>query len=258
MKRPNLWAFAMVPFALAACGPGTVEVNAELEFFNPETGDYQPRPVENLEVQLVPFDRDAIFDSLTAAAPRPEPGFPAELQVMQDSLFAAQETQRQAESEWLALRERLQQITREMEQYSRAEGQYLVLFRESEQLFERVAAAERRQTDAFRRVEELQSRVLGDLNVARLEQEAWEDEAFEDYFDVVARRVQALRRDIAYDTTNAQGMAAVRVPPGDWWVHARYTLPTEELYWNIRVNVERGDPIRVFLSRENAEPRRIF
>ncbi len=258
MKRPNLWAFALVPFALAACGPGTVEVNAELEFFNPELGDYEPRPVSNLAIQLVPFDRDVIFDSLTAAAARPEPGFPAELQVMQDSLFAAQETQRLAEAEWLALRERLQDIQQEMAQFSQTDAQYRVLFTEFNALYDRVAAAERRQTDAFRRVEEIQGRVLGDLNLARIAQEEWEEEAFADYFDIQARRFQELRRDIVHDTTNAQGVATVRVPTGDWWVHARYTLPTEELYWNIRVNVERGDPIRVFLSRENAEPRRIF
>jgi len=258
MKRSKLWALGLVPFALAACGPGTVQVSAEVDLTDPESGEQIVRPIENLAIQLLPFDRDALFDSLTAAAPSPEPGFPEELQIMQDSLFDAQETQRLAEAEWLALRERLQQISREMQQYSQAEGQYRVLFNEFSQLESRVNAAERRQNEAFARVEAIQSRVLGDLAEARVLQEQWEDVAFADYPTIVATRLRETGREILADTTDAMGQATIRPAPGQWWVHARYSLPTEELYWNIRVDVERGDPLQVRLSRQNAEARRIY
>lgn len=258
MKRSNLWALALVPFALAACGPGTVQVTAEVDLVDPESGEQIVRPIENLAVQLLPFDRDALFDSLTAAAPSPEPGFPEELQIMQDSLFDAQEAQRLAESEWLALRERLQEISRELQQYSQAEGQYRVLFNEFNDLEARVSAAERRQNEAFARVEAIQSRVLGELAQARILQEQWEDVAFADYPTILDTRLRETGREILADTTDAMGQATLRPEPGEWWVHARYNLPTEELYWNIRVDVERGDPLQVRLSRQNAEARRIF
>ena len=258
MKRPNLWALALVPFALAACGPGTLQVSAEVDLVDPESGEQIVRPIENLAVQVLPFDRDALFDSLTAAAPSPEPGFPEALQIMQDSLFDAQETQRLAESEWLALRERLQEISRELQQYTQAEARYRILFNEFNDLEARVSAAQRRQNEAFARVEAIQSRVLGELAEARILQEQWEDQAFADYTTILAARLRETGRDILADTTDAMGQATVRPAPGEWWVHARYSLPTEELYWNIRVNVERGDPLQVRLSRQNAEARRIF
>ncbi len=258
MKRTHLWMAALAPLALAACGPTNVQVTAEVEVLDPATGERSLRPIDNLEVELLPFDRDLLLDSMAAAAPRPEPGFPMELQIMQDSLFAAQNTQREAEAEWLALRERLQQISREMRQFSPAEGQYRVLFNEFNDLEGRVSAAEGRQNDAFRRVEDLQSRVLGDLNEARVLQENWEDEAFADYYTVMAGRLQETRGEILLENTDGIGQVSFPVKrAGTYWVHARYRLPTEELYWNIAIEVG-GDPVELRLTRENAEIRRAF
>lgn len=260
MKRLTPWALALLPMALvvSACGDATLEVSAEVDLMDPETNEMVSQPVSRLEVWFYPFDRDVVFDSLSAAATTPEPGFPEALIVVQDSLFEAQETQRLAESEWLALRERLGEINQEMAQFSPAEGQYRVLFAEFNDLQGRVDAAERRQNQAFQRVEELRSRVLGDIAEARILQEQWEDEAFRDYFDVEAARLQETRREIRADTTDATGQVRVNVRPGTWWVHARHRLPTEELYWNIRVDAERGDPIPVRLNRETTESRRVF
>lgn len=260
MKRANLWGAILVPAAfLAGCGSPGVDVTIEVDLLDPESGEVVARPAANLPVQLVPFDRDVVFDSLTRAAARPEPGFPMELQIMQDSLFASQEEYRNAEAEWLAIRDRLQTIRREMDQYSPAEGAYRVLFNEFNELDGRERNADRRRNQAFERAEELQRTVLGDLNQARILQEQWEDEAFADYGDVVAARIRESRREILSDTTDAMGQARVRPSAGGaWWVVARYRLPSEELYWNIRVDLERGDPFPLRLTRENAEVRRAY
>ena len=42
---------------------------------------------------------------------------------------------------------------------------------------------------------------------------------------------------------------------GNWWVHARQELPYSELYWNVPISVETGDPLQVRLTRENAQVR---
>jgi len=113
MKRRSLWSAILPLSILAACGPGELVVTAEVERMNPETGEMELRPVENLAVQLLPFDRDHIFDSLTAAADTPEPQMPPELAQARDSIIAAQTEWREAEAQWLEQRERLQQISDE-------------------------------------------------------------------------------------------------------------------------------------------------
>jgi hypothetical protein len=258
MKRASILTAALVPLALAACGPGELVVTAEAEVMNPETGAMEVRPVGNLEVQLLPFDRDFLFDSLAQAYDQPEPVFPEEVAIMRDSLFQAREEWSTAEAEWLAVRDRLETISREMAQYSQAEARYRELFFEFEEQETRLRQAEQRRDAAFNLYDRLQRDVLGELDQARLVQEQWEDEAFAPYGEVVVARLQETGRDIMADTTDATGVVRMRPRPGEWWVFSRHRLATEELYWNIRVDVERGDPIEIRLNRENAEIRQIF
>ena len=70
--------------------------------------------------------------------------------------------------------------------------------------------------------------------------------------------IEASGLEEAADTTGVDGGALVEVPPGQYWVHARYELPNDELYWNVPITVERGDPVVVRLSRANAIRRPIF
>ena len=64
--------------------------------------------------------------------------------------------------------------------------------------------------------------------------------------------------DIVTDTTEAAGYVQLAVAPGNYWVHARYELPTEELYWNVPITVVRGEPLEVRLTRANALSRPIY
>ena len=43
--------------------------------------------------------------------------------------------------------------------------------------------------------------------------------------------------------------------PGTWWIHSRYALPFEELYWNVQVDVVKGDPVQIRLTPANADRR---
>jgi hypothetical protein len=72
---------------------------------------------------------------------------------------------------------------------------------------------------------------------------------------IIAARVRELRREERADTTDANGIGRIRVNAGDWWIHARFDLPFEELYWNVPVNVARGEQVEVQLTSENAEVR---
>jgi hypothetical protein len=257
-NRSKLWSAGLLVLVAAACGPGEVVVDIELEMLDPETGERAPRTIEDVRVQLLPFDRDFIFDSLAEAADRPEPQFPRELVARRDSLRLFQEQWRDAEAEWLALREQLGQIAGEMEDYNPAEARYRELFAQFDQVEGRYVSAERRKDDAFARFDRLQQEAFAEMEQARAQLESWEDEAYADYGNIVAERLRESRLEILADTTDSSGRAHFRPRPGEWWVYARYQLPTVELYWNLPVQVERGEPVEVRLREENAQERDVF
>jgi hypothetical protein len=211
-----------------------------------------------MEVQLIPFDRDAVFDSLEAAFGTPEPEIPEDLLAAQAEIEAAEAEWQAAEATWGNGRDRLLAITEEMEPLSPAEGRYAVLFREFQDWESRVAAAERTKDRAFQRFTQLQEGYIQRRDSMRLVQEQWADEAFASYFDVAGAKIQETGQDFVFDTTDAQGYALIDVPPGSWWVYAFYEKAYSELYWNLHITVERGDPLQVRLNAGTAVERPVF
>jgi len=259
MKRTKIFAGTVLSFLLlAACGPGEVVVTVEAEMLDPETGERIVRPVTDLPLQFVPFDRDAIFDSLGAAAATPEPQMPQHLIVARDSIAEARQQWQEAESQWLTYRDQLQDISSQMTQYNPAEAQYRLLFEDFNRIEGQYFQAEARKDDAFERFERLQQETFGEMEEYSALLTAWEDDAFSDWDLVVNERLRSERREILRDTTDATGRADVRPPPGQWWVYARYPIGVDELYWNVPVTVERGDPVEVRLTPQNADVRPIF
>jgi hypothetical protein len=259
MDRAKHWCAAVLSLlVLSACGSAQVVVTAELDLPDPDTGGRTVRPLQDLRVQLLPFDRDAIFDSLSAASPTPEPQLPAALAAKRDSIAVARQTWTEAEGQWLAARDRLQQIQDEIQGFSRAEPQYRVLVQEFDQEEARLNQAERVKDTAFETFDRMQQEAFVELEQFSASVAAWEDQAFVDWDLVVLSRLELSGLDILTDTTDAVGAAYFSVPAGEWWVHARQPEATSELYWNERVSVEKGDPVPVVLTRENAEVRDIY
>lgn len=257
MKRSS---YALVLFATlgaAACGPSRVLITAELEVPDPEReGATMLSPLAGLEVQFLPFDRDAVFDSLAKAFPTPEPPIPEDLLETQRQIAAAQDAWRQAEGVWAAGRDRLLAITEEMKGLARAEPRYRQLFAQFQEVEGQVARAERAKETAFRNFTELQKNYIRRADSVRILREQWEDEAFADAGTVFAAKIKETKKKVMADTTDAQGKAGpVPLPVGRWWVHARYALPFEELYWNIPIEARRGDPMELALTRQTAQIR---
>ena len=258
MKRTTISSFAVLSLALGGCGPVELIVTTDIDVLDPETGAMVSRSVEDVELQLLPFDRDQIFASLSADAASPEPQLPPELQVARDSIAQAQQQWREFESRWLALRERLEQISEELEQYNPAEAQYRLLFNEFNDIESEYLASESRKDEAFARFDRLQQETFSELGEFRAILNAWAEQAFAPYGEVVGGILQASGREILADTTDATGRAQFEVAPGEWWIYGRYPLATEELYWNIPITLERGDPVELPMSRSNAEVRDIL
>ena len=253
MTRRKILLSGLATALLSACGPTQVVVTAELD---PDDPGSAPRALSDLEVRLFPFDRDVIFDSLTAVAAAPEPPIPDSVLNAQNAVATAQEEWRDTEARWNLLRDTLQTLSETLDGMSRQSGTYRVLYRDFQDLEAEYNSVERARDQTFDNFTGLQEASIAAAEEARLLREAWADEVFADVGAVMTVRLQATGRDVLYDTTDASGIAdGFGVGPGDWWVSARYELPYTELYWNLPVTVEGRDPVQVRLSRENATAR---
>lgn len=213
--------------------------------------------LSDIEVRFYPFDRDAVFDSLTSVSTTPEPQVPPELLAAQDSVASAQRAWQMAETEWQDMRDRLQTISNEIATLNRGEARYVQLFNEFRDLEGRVDAAERASQAAFQNFTALSEGVLSRAEQVRLLREQWEDDAFATVGEVFDAKAAEAGREVIYDTTGADGTAGpISAPAGQWWVFARYELPFEELYWNVPFTLEGSDgPMTVTLNAENAQRR---
>lgn len=257
MRRWNLPITLGLLLAGGACGPAEVVVTVEIESENPNGEGRVVRPLPNLEVQLLPYDRDAVFDSLQAAHPTPEPPVPQALLTARERAAAAQERWQAGERRWNNLRDTLKKISETMQQYSRGEARYVALFQEFTAFEAQLDRVEVETKEAFAEFSELQRVSLRQSDSLRILREAWSDEAFADAPDVFLAKVRASGLEVRADTTDPSGVARdnLKVRPGRYWVHARYELPYTELYWNVPVQVERGEPVQVRLTRQNARER---
>lgn len=245
----------------AACGQVQPVVTAEIEVEDPTAEGMTTTALADMEVELLPYDRDQIFDSLTSVAPRPEPEIPQELLAAQEEIAQAQQEWRDAENRWNTLRDSLQTLNTQLETLNRGESQYVALYREWQDLDRQYSSVEREMEQAFERFNDLQSATIAQVEEVRLLQDEWADEAFADYDAIVAAKLQQSGLDIYIDTTDASGIADFQgrnIAPGTYWVHARHELPYNELYWNEPFELVRGDPMPILLSRENADLRPIF
>lgn len=254
MKRAVLTLAAMATAAVLGACTGEVVVQAQLQ-----QEDGTTNPLTGLTVRALPYDRDQVFDSLAQTYGQPEPTIPDSVLALQDSIAQASVASSQAENQWAAARDSLRAIRDQMDRLTRGSPQYRLLFNDFNAQESIEQSAERRMNQAFERFNALQNRFAQTANEIRLRREQWGNEAYAAIDTVIFLKLEELGREEYADTTDANGVA--RFPglqKGQWWIHARYTLPFEELYWNVPVEVTGGDPNVVQLTRENAQPRPNF
>ena len=248
-----------VPLLLAvpACGPAEVVVSIEIDVDDPAGGGTIPRALSAIEVRLLPFDRDEVFDSIAAAYPTPEPLVPPELLAARQQVQAAQAEWDEAQRRRSTLQDSLRKLTAAMEPLDRSGVTYILMFSDFNGLEGQLPAVEREEHAAFARFDSLLKGTIHASDSVRILQENWGDDAFAEVGSIFAAKVEASGLDVAVDTTDAFGVARrnLRVTPGRYWVHARYELAYTELYWNVPIEVERGDPMEIRLTRDNAEER---
>lgn len=240
--------------ALSACGSGSISIVVELE--GEDGGD--ARRLVDIPVRFLPYDRDRVFDSLSQAAPTPEPQIPAELLEARDEIAEAQRAWSAASAREAELRDTISTLNDKLLQLNPAMNDYKEIFTQVDPMITQHEGLERQVQSLFETFNDLQQANLERMDAVRIEQENWANQAFSAIGDVIAAHIDASGLDEAADTTGVEGTAMVELPPGQYWVYARYELLYDELYWNVPVTVERGDPVVVRLTRANAERRPIF
>lgn len=254
MRNTFGWGLALfVSVSLGACGPAQLSIVAEIEN---DAGE--ATLLDEIEVRLLPYDRDHVFDSLTAAADVPEPQVPEDLEAARAEVAAAQQQWRNTETRWNVLRDTLVKLNDAMEGLNRAENRYVTIFNEWSDLDVEYRRAERRVAADFQRFEELQAATIGRMDSMRVALGNWADQAFVDVDQVIFAKIEASGLEEVTDTTDVQGVARFDVAPGTYWVYARYERAYDELYWNVPIEVARGEPMELRLTAENADPRPIF
>lgn len=241
--------------AAAACGPSELVVTVEIDAPNPDGEGTVTRALSDLEVQLLPYDRDAVFDSMATAFGTPEPPIPQDLLDAREQVREAQEEWQSAQNRWNTIRDTLVKLNDAMEGYSRGEARYVALFREWQDFDGELGGVERKMERAFDRFNDLQKGTIRQADSVRIMRENWSDEAFSGIGEVFLAKQRASGLKVVVDTTDATGVARIQAKAGSYWIHARYDLPYTELYWNVPVTLEGREPQEIHLTRANAKAR---
>lgn len=246
---------AGVAWSAAACGGGNVTVSAHLEQEMAATGETESMALSSLPVRLLPFDRDAVFDSLSQDYGEPEPEIPDSIFDLQERVIDAQAEWQLAETRWGALRDSLVAIRDRMEGMDQSSGEYYALFQDFNALEREVNQLEARSNSAFEEFTDLQQRLNTQSREITIARQNWADEAFAPIDSIFEAKHEALGLEERWDTTGAEGIVRFTgVPSGEWWVNARYDRQFDELYWNVPVEVA-GEDVVVELTEDNAEVR---
>jgi hypothetical protein len=250
MKRPISPLFLLLSLLAAACSQPQLTVQAELSEAGAEAAD----PIADLPIRLVPYDRDAIIDSLTLAGKAPEPRLPVALNATRDSLAIVQAAWRVEEARLRAIQDTMPMLNVRIGADPTERERKL---RETQRL-------EQEQREVKQRMATLQaqisarSREIGEtVDSVRAARQRWSQTVLKDFDRIAEARISAAGRSAVIDTTDRAGNAVIRVEEGRWWVYARYALPDTELYWNVPVEVA-GPTARVLLNEQNAVHRPLF
>jgi leucyl aminopeptidase (aminopeptidase T) len=240
MRTQRISAVLVAGAALfaAACGSNvTVLVTTE--------GADGPESRANISVEFLPFDRDSVFDALDSQASSPRPEMSAELRAEAEAVDVLQAEWRAKDMDWANERDALQQLSTQLQNMDSRDPAYRRLFEQFNQGESRVTRLDREKKDLFERFTAAQEAVAEARNAFKIVDDLWQDEAYAGFFDIQMSLVGS--DEVRADTTNADGLATMKLPGGDWWITTRAKTADGEVYWNVPV----GDQESVTLSEAN-------
>lgn len=217
---------AAIAITAAACGSSvTVQVTTE--------GADGPQPQANLPLEFLPFNRDSVFDVLDSQAETPRPQMSEDLEAASQRVTNLQADWREKENAWSEARDSLRQLRDRLDQIDARDPDYRRLYDQFGQLENQERRLDRERKAAFDSFTTAQEQVSARQDSFKIVRDAWADEAYAGYYDIETELLDG--REMINDTTNAQGLATVSVPGGDWWVTTRTPVPRGEMYWNVKI-----------------------
>ncbi len=233
---------------LAACAQGDLAVRLSLHH----------KELRGVRVAAIPFDPDAILDSLARTAVDPSPTF----RTLEAALFAFESSDDEAlvaiNGPWLALRDSVAALSESLQEMDRADPAYAPAY---EQFRGQYAEFTRRTAQRDRELSTLD----GDaVELARWAQAAadtlrtWERTVYAPYDSLASAALAASGKEAHTLTTETHGEARVMLEPGVWWLVVRRTdteNPFLEYYWNVPVRVNGLVPTVLTLTEHHARRR---
>lgn len=234
--------------SLAACVEGDLSVRLSLH----------QEELRGVQVAAIPFDPDAILDSLAETAIDPSPTFSA----LEEALFAFEPSDDTAlatiNEPWLALRDSVAALSESLQAMDRADPAYAVAYEQFRVLY---AEFTRRTAQRDRELSALDGNAV---KLARWAQAAadtlrtWERIVYAAYDSLASAALTASGREAHTFTTEANGEAHVTLEPGMWWLVVRRgdtANPFLEYYWNVPVQVNGLVPTVLPLTESHARLR---
>ena len=215
--------------------------------------DSVAQPAKDVPVEFLPYDRDSIFDALASRASTPEPQVPEDLKQQKRQVADYNQEWHQAESAWSTRRDSLEKLSDRLQKMDRRDPNYLPLYKAFNALDSQVSQLQRQKNRLFARFDSLQKLTIQRSDSMKAVTQNWASEAFADYTDIVDSLLKARGKKVQADTTSDAGYASATIKGDHWYAYARYELPFEELYWNVRIDTMQADTIK--LTRDNAEVR---
>ena len=171
MRRRTGFGLAglIATLALTACGPGRVSIVVELE--DEDGGD--ARLLEDVEVRLLPYDRDHVFDSLTRAASTPEPEIPAELLAARAGIAEAQRAWTEAEILEANLRDTIGKLNDRLLELNPAMNDYKAIYNQVTPMIDELEGVSGRVKSLFQTFDELQKANIEQIAEIRRVKEDW-------------------------------------------------------------------------------------
>jgi hypothetical protein len=209
---------------------------------------YEGAPVDSLEVLLVPVDVQSILDSLRLAAPYPMPAFDELERELVKYRPANPRAVDSLRSEWARARREVAALADSLSKLPRESAAYDTQYRRFRDLYVDLSKNERAFELRFRELvgdaRGLATRAVTASDSLR----RWEANV---YGPIDALSAAAMLRIGRHDTvvvTDHEGRAALRLPPGAWWLVARTPHPANpfmEYYWNVPFVVNPLVPVTV-------------
>jgi hypothetical protein len=238
--------------AAIALGTG-VACNTETELTIRAVGqdaEDGPVPLSGVHLDILPYDIDSLYATLEAGS---NPGPPPP----EDSIRGLARLYHDACSSYRVTRDSIEVARRAASETADREGQASDAYRSAFERYQALKAREEVRFEACQAVTDDYTTVRSAYREARSEWEsrAWPEEAF-----LHEESLLVGEHPIRRVETDTEGVAAVTVPNGTWWILGDAPVPgsiSQEYRWNERIEAD-GGVLAVELSPETADIDPVF